>query len=366
MPKIFLLKSNNMQQSKVLSNFLDLVKIDSPSGEETRVAEFLISRLTDLGIKSSLDATGNLYAFRQGHGEPVLINAHMDTVEPGRGIKPQVINGEIVSDGSTILGADNKAALASILTALKTADPDKLRSLEILFSVREETGGGISKFDFSRLKSRTGLVPDRASPVGSVVLSSPGILNLHITVTGRSAHASQPEIAVNALNIAASAINKTRWGRIDPQTTTNIGLISGGSAMNTIPGSVKLTGEIRSFSQNKLSEVNDEIKSVFTRICNQQKAVLEFSSPKYCSAYVYAKSDPAVRQAALALKSCGINPVYEIVFGASDANTFAAHGIKVVVIGDGCENPHTVEERVSLASLDKLTQVILAYITSNS
>ena len=354
-----------MQPSKVLSTFLDLVKIDSPSGEESLVAEFLISRLDALGIKPSLDAAGNLYAYRPGLGEPVLINAHMDTVEPGRGIKPQIKDNEITSDGTTILGADNKVALASILTALESADPEKLRSLEILFSVREETNGGINKFDFSQLKSRIGLVPDRASPVGAIVLSSPGIVNMQLKISGRSVHASKPETGINALNIAVAALNKTSWGRIDDQTTTNIGIISGGSAMNTVPGQVQLTGEIRSFSPEKLKEVLNQIKTVFSDTCGQNGAVLDFSDSIFCSAYTYEESDPAVAEAASALKQCGLTPVYEKVFGASDANTLAANGIKAVVTGDGVENAHTVEEKVSVSSLDRLTEVILAYITAN-
>ena len=354
-----------MLNSPVVDTFLELVRIDSPSGQEAVLGQAIQNKLSELGISSSIDAFGNLFAKVEGRGQPVLLSAHLDTVEPGRGVKPTVEGGMIKSDGTTILGADNKAALAAILTAISQADRSKLRPLEIVFSVREETDGWISKFDFSNLTAKTGLIADRASAVGSVVLSSPWIMNLNIAVVGKPAHSSLPELAVNALTVAAKAISATKWGRIDSVTTANLGIVSGGSGMNTIPGRVDLVGEIRSFSETKLNAVQAKIKSVFSQVCSKYGAELIFDNSLYCQGYSYKKSDPAVKQIVSVLQSLNITPFYEVVFGASDANTFAANNFKVVTIGDGCTDPHTVNESISEASLEKLTQVFLAYITNS-
>jgi tripeptide aminopeptidase len=353
-----------MNNTPLVNNFLDLVRIDSPSGQEQEVASFLQQKLTHLNFRTEIDQAGNLFAANSHPGNPVLINAHMDTVEPGRGIKPQIKAGVITSDGTTILGADNKSALAAIITALEETDPEKVRPLEIIFSVREETDGGVSEFDFSKLKSRTGIVADRASRIGSIVLASPWIINLNIQITGRGAHSSLPESAINALNIASLAIIKTKWGRIDPQTTTNIGLITGGTAMNSIPENVVLVGEIRSFSQTKLNQVNEKIKSTFSEICGKFSAGLDYKSSLYCPGYKYGKKDNAVREIVKTFRSMGLTASYEIAFGASDANTMASKGISLIAVGDGCKDPHMVRESISVADLEKLKLLFLNYMTA--
>ncbi len=354
-----------MSDSLLINNFFDLVRIDSPSGEESRVALFLQDRLQKLGFITQIDTAGNLFARNSVPGEPVLLNAHMDTVEPGRGIQPRIQNGLLVSDGNTILGADNKSALAAILTALESVDSKQVRPLEILFSVREETDGGVSQFDFSALKSRTGVVADRASRVGSLVLASPWILNLNISILGKGAHSSLPESGINALTIAAKAISSAKWGRIDSQTTSNIGLISGGSAMNSIPEKVTLVGEIRSFNENKLYAVRDQILAIFQKICTKFAANLDFQSSLYCPGYKYSKKDPAVINVVNLFRKLDIKESYEVAFGASDANTITSRGIKIVAIGDGCSHPHTVKESVSISELEKLLAVFQAYIAGD-
>jgi len=245
--------------------FLTLVKIDSPSGNETEVCKFIASYLEKMGIKSKTDKVGNLFACVSGKGEPVILGAHMDTVEPGCGIKPKIEKGIIKSDGTTILGADNKIAIACILAAITKVPKENRKSLELVFSVREETNSGINEFDFSLLRGKVGLVADRASFVGVIVLSSPWIENLTVDVIGKSTHAGSPEKGINALSLASEAISKLTWGRISSKTTANIGTIKGGSAMNTIPEKIELVGEVRSFSESQLVKQVKKIRSVFTK-----------------------------------------------------------------------------------------------------
>jgi tripeptide aminopeptidase len=351
-----------MPNSDVVQTFLDIIQIDSLSGEETAMANFLQKKLQELEITSEIDQAGNLFAKIDGIGESVLLNAHLDTVEPGRGIVPQINDGIITSDGTTILGADNKAAVAAILSAVKEVGKKNLRSLELVFSVREETDSGISQFDFSKLKSKTGLVADRASEIGSIVLASPWIMNLNIKIIGTPCHAGIPENGINALTIAAQAISKTIWGRIDPKTTSNIGLITGGSAMNTIPGIVDLVGEIRSFSKSSLEAFLTETRNKFENICQMSNAKCQFNSSWYCSGYEYHPDTQAVQEVVETMKKINIKPSFETAFGASDANTFANKGINVVCIGDGCVNPHTNEESISVANLELLKNLLVEYI----
>lgn len=356
-----------MQNSRVVDIFLELVRIDSPSGAESQVAIYIKDFLKKLHLESEIDSAGNVFAaVHPGGPNPVVINAHMDTVEPGRGIKPVVENGLIKSDGSTILGADNKVALAAILAALEQADQEKLRNLELVFSVREETDGGISEFDFAKLKSRTGLVADRASAIGSIVLSSPWIVNLNISVIGHPSHAGLPEQAVNALTITAAALTRTKWGRLDDKTTANIGLIQGGSAMNTVPGKVDLVGEVRSFSAANKTAALEKITTTFRETAAEFGAAVEITVSDYCSGYSYAQTDSHVQEIVKCMGKQQITANFEQAFGASDANTFAAHGIKLVNIGDGCKEPHTVNESIAVSDLHRLFELVLAYMTSTS
>ncbi|KKR30153.1 MAG: hypothetical protein UT61_C0012G0023 [Candidatus Woesebacteria bacterium GW2011_GWA1_39_8] len=347
---------------KVTRTFIDLVKIDSPSGEEDGVRKYLIMKLSSLGIKSVTDKVGNLFVKVDGAGEPVLLSAHMDTVEPGRGIIPKVVNGVVKSDGSTILGADNKAAVAAILTVLGNL-PDSHRSLEIVFSVCEETDGGIESFDFNQLKSKIGIAPDRGSKIGNVVLAAPWIDNFEIEVHGRIVHSSVPEKGINALTAASRAMVALEWGRPDKETTTNMGIIHGGSVMNSIPSKVDLTGEVRSFSEKSLEKNIVKIRDTFEKEAKKIGAKIAFRRESYCKGYSYKKTDYSVVYFKKVCDRLKIPLSYEKSFGGSDANSFIAHGISVLNIGEGSKYPHTLREQVSEKDLFKLVELIATYIT---
>jgi tripeptide aminopeptidase len=351
--------------NNVLNSFLELIKIDSPSGEESEIREFLVNKLNNLGISSFVDKTGNLFAKTEGIGEPVILSAHIDTVEPGRKIKSEVSGGYVKSDGTTILGADNKSTLSAILCAIDLVPIQKRRPLEILFSVREETDGGINKFDFSQLKSKTGIVSDASFPVGTIILSSPWIQEIKIEVIGKAAHAGYPEAGINALTAAGKSLAGLTWGRIDDKTTSNIGLIHGGSATNTIPERVFLEGEIRSFSESIFKKRIGLIKKVFATQSEKSDTKLVFGSELYCTGYSFDKKDKAVSIAEKAIRKSGLIPRFGISFGGSDANAFNAKGIKVVNLGDGTEDSHTVNEKISVQSLNRLVKIICNYITVN-
>ncbi len=343
--------------------FFQLVKIDSPSGFESEVSLFISDWFRNQGLKPEIDRSGNLFVDIPGRNPPLILSAHMDTVEPGRGIRPRITDEIIQSGGDTILGADNKGALAAIMQSIAECPPQKNRHLEVVFSVREETDSGIGSFDFSRLESREGLIPDLGADLGYLVTASPWIMNLELEIIGKPAHASLPESAINALTVAARAISAAKWGRLNPDTVANLGLISGGTAMNTVPGRVKMVGEIRSFSQKHLTVAQDKILAGFSKITKASQAVLEFNSALYCRGYEFRPDDPSVTSIINVMKHQKLNVVPEKIYGASDSNVFAAHGFRVITIGDGCQNPHTVNERISITALNQLKDLILAYIT---
>lgn len=341
--------------NKVVDTFIDLVKIDSISGEEATIAKYISEKLKDLGINPVYDSTGNIFGKVVGQGESRLISAHMDTVEPGRGVKPRIKDGWITSDGTTVLGADNKAALAAILTALEITQNRK--NIEIVFTVREETDGGIKEFDFSCLMSKRGLIADRANKLGTIVLSSPSIIDVNIQVLGKASHAAKPEQGKNALESFLNSMQKLKLGRIDNCTTFNIGKIHGGEATNTVPALIILEGEIRSFKQSSALSVVQKLKAAFS---TNSKIRLN----PYCTGYTYAKNEAYIEELVGSMHELEIKVEYEDSFGGSDANTFIQNGIKVINIGYGAIDTHTVNERIKVSDLEKLTDIYCRYIKS--
>lgn len=355
-------KINRMEKS-IVKTFFEIVKIDSPSGYEDNVREYLKDWLDGFGVKANTDGAGNLFAKFDGVGEPLILCAHMDTVEPGRGVNPIVEDGVIKSKGDTILGADNKVAVAAIMEAINSSDPKKRHPLEVIFSVCEETYGGINKFNFSKLKAKTGIVADASFPIGHMVVTSPWIVELKIEVIGKAAHAGFPELGKNALNCVTKCISQLEWGRIDKKTTANIGLIEGGSATNTIPKRISMQGEVRSFSEKKLKKQIALIRRKFEEEAKKDGLKLKFVANPYCQGYLHRTQSSAVKLVKKAVKKTGLKFGLSKTFGGSDANSYCAKGITVIDLGDGTKHSHTVRETVSVKSLVDLTKVIANYIS---
>ncbi len=337
-----------MSTTRLISTFCDLVRIDSPSGQESEVVKFISEELKELGINSESDATGNLFARVPGVGDTVLLCAHMDTVEPGKNIQPKIHDDHITSSGDTILGADNKAWIAAIIEALKSTPKKKTRSLELLFTTREETDGGVKEFDCQKLSAKTGLIADRAAPIGTIVLSSPWVTDLVFEFRGTATHAAVPEKGVNALTKSLSILSTIPVGRVDSDTTINIGTISGGTGTNTVPDLVVARGEIRSFSR--------ESQDTWLKKINPT------SSHLYCPGYTHFTSDAFVKDIVRLHTHLGIKTDLVTALGASDANFLNSQGIKVINIGYGAENTHTISERIAVSSLEKLCSLLVKYI----
>lgn len=288
------------------------------------------------------------------------MGAHLDTVEPGRGIKPQIKGEYIVSDGTTILGADNKATLAAILHALEITPKEKMRALELVFTVREETNGGINELDFSNIKSTRGIIADSVAPTGTIIEKAPFIEDVEIKIYGKAAHASVPETAVNALLAASKAISTVPLGHVNQTTIANIGLISGGHATNTIPDSIYLKGEIRSFSEDDFEKTKELVENHFRSVVGEHGATCEITHEFYGKGYTHNRND--MEDILDIYKRIEVKPEFVDSYGASDANIYVNRGIHTVNIGDGVENAHTIEERISINSLQKLSKFFESYI----
>jgi tripeptide aminopeptidase len=356
-----------MKKSELLELFLNLCRIDSPSGEEKSVGEYIIKHLARHKISAGRDAYGNVIARVPGEGKPLVISAHLDTVEPGRGVKPVVRNGVVRSDGRTILGADDKAGLAAAIAVTQEAVDQgrRIRPLELVFTRQEETDlDGVRNLDWKQIRAREGFILDGSDDPGRITIAAPYIYNVDITVKGRAAHAGvEPEKGINALAIAADAISQLKLGRIDRQTTANIGTLAAGSASNAIPAEAVMRAEARSHSQTTALAQVEAMKGAFNRAVRRRRgAKLSFKSSLACRGYRYDKKDPLIKELKAAMAAHGWTVAWEESCGASDANVWAEKRIKAVEISVGYRDAHSTGEWIKVDDLWSVFRFLAAYI----
>jgi tripeptide aminopeptidase len=287
----------------------------------------------------------------------------MDTVEPGRGIRP-VINddGTITSDGETILGADDKAGIAAVLECLRTIIDERIphSGITVAFTIREETGlvGAKSLDPFPR--ANYGFVLDATGPPGEIVVRAPSQDKITATVHGRAAHAGvNPEAGINAIYVAARAIAAMSLGRIDPETTANIGIITGGKAVNIVPDTVYLEGEVRSLKKAKREEHTALLCGIIEKTAREAGTRADICSTLLYDGYELGENNPVVQLAVTAARRCGLTPLLTQSGGGSDANILNTRGIPTVNLAVGMENVHTTSERIKVADLVSLTRLLV-------
>ena len=344
-----------IDRDRLVKNFCDLVRIDSPSGEEETIAVELVRRLEALGLSVRRDSYGNIIA-GDGRPEPLLLSAHMDTVEPGRGIEPRVEGDRIVSDGTTILGGDCKAGVSAILEALESAAEDgtALRPLEVVFTREEEIGVvGARNLDFSMITAKEAIVFDGEGPSSRITSSSPTYIGFDLDITGRAAHAGvEPEKGISSIRIAAQIIARLPQGRLDDETTFNIGTIEGGTVRNAVPENTIVRGEFRSRNMETLDSIRLQIEEALTEVRRMYpEAVIEDHLHTEFEAYTLTDDDPATMRVKDALRSLGLKPEMRPSGGGTDGNVFRLHGISAVVVGMADNGMHTVRESVTIPDL---------------
>jgi len=360
----------------VLDLFLELLRIPSPSGEERAVADRVLAYLGECGLEASEDDSGALVGSTMGNihvalpptveGEPLFFCAHLDTVPPTDAIEPIVVDGMVRNARPTILGADNKAAVVAMVCAIgRVAMEQRAHAgVELVLTAKEEVGLlGAFAFDHTRLRASCGYVYDSAAPIGEIILGAPAAQQLKAVFHGRAAHAGMvPEEGRSSIAAASRAVADMHLGRLDEETTANIGQVSGGTAANIVPEWCTLVGEARSHDEGKLTAQVQAMQDAMTFAANLNDCAVETIWTRGYSAYRFTREDLPVRLAAAALSACGIEPFYALSGGAADANVFNTRDLQCVNLANGMAEIHTPDEHIRVDDISTMVDVTLALI----
>ncbi|MFN8159784.1 MAG: M20/M25/M40 family metallo-hydrolase [Solirubrobacterales bacterium] len=363
-----------MSATRLHERFVRLCEIRSPSGEERGIADAVAAELRGLGLEVTEDGAGkvtgagagNLLARLPGRGDRwVMFSGHLDTVPHRGGVEVALSDGIYTSAGDTILGADDKAAVAVLveLAARHAQSPPQV-GVELLLTVYEERAlGGAKAFDVSSLRSEAGFVLDHASPIGEVITSSPSYQRLDAAFEGVEAHAGiRPEDGHSAVLAAASAVASMELGRLDEETTANVGRIEGGTAANVVAGRCRIEAEARSIDPDRAAAVAGAMADACARSATEHGCDLDVRIEELFRGYRTSPSSPALGIAEAALRRCGHEPRRVASGGGSDANAMAAAGFDCVLLANGTEANHTAEESVPAESLDAMLAVCEAIL----
>ena len=356
-----------MEHQRLIDIFIDLVRINALSGNEKPVADYIKTFLSSLNYNPFQDNsyiktnsnTGNVIC-RCGTGGDFLLLSHMDTAAETQKINPIVMDDRIVTDGTTILGSDNRAGIAAILYSIEKAKKENinLRDFTVAFTTCEETTLGGSKNIELNGNIKKGFVFDSSYRPGKFIYSSCGAKTFNIVVKGKAAHSGiEPEKGINSIAVTANAISKTRQGRIDEDTTVNIGRISGGGGINIVPEKCIIDGEIRSFNTDTVEIISNEIKQTFEKEADKLNASVTFTDYWDFEPYSHSLEDEVILEIKQAIEATGIEATPVISFGGSDANSLNAKGIKAVNIGIGAQNPHSVDEFILIEDLIRTAEI---------
>jgi tripeptide aminopeptidase len=362
----------------VVGLFTELAAIPSPPGSEREVADRVAAYLQDLGLVVSEDDAGDRIGANAGNllarlapssangGTPIFLCAHLDTVQPTGPLEPVVEDGVIRNAGGTILGADNKAAVAVMLEAVRLilSENRPHAGIELLFTPKEEVGlQGAKAFDSDRLEAGVGFVFDHAAPIGEVMLGAPYARALEVTMRGRAAHAGMaPEEGRSAIAAAARAITDFRLGRLDDETTANVGLIQGGTAKNIVPDHCSFSIDVRSHDERKLADLVQEMLETITFAAALEQCEAETTVDESYRGYRLARGDLPVRMACAALEREGFEPRLALGGGGADANVFNERGRPCVNLANGMTAIHTPDEHIAVADLERMVDVTLALV----
>ena len=363
----------DINKERLLKTFTELLQVNSPSFLEKEIGALLERKLRERGCRVTIqkyDKSFNLIAFKKGNTpgvQSLLLSGHMDTIEPTEGIQFSIQADRVSSTGNTVLGADDKSALAQILEALSVLQEKNLPhgDIEIVFTSAEEKGlFGAKNLDFKRIRSRFGLVLDSGGSVGKLVVAAPTHITYEMRIIGKAAHAGiEPEKGISAIRVAAEVISAVPNGRISTGTTANIGIIKGGTATNVVPKEVVIHGELRSHDDKTLQNIKRDIFDTARRIVKKNKAGINISEHEEYKSFRIDESDSFLQFMDGVAKSCRITPSHVITGGGSDANIFNKQAIKTINLSTGMQKVHSNEEYILLKDLYKGSLLVLNAIT---
>lgn len=364
-----------INSQRLIDEFIKYVKISSPSKSEKEFAEFLKVELEKLGFEVRFDDTmeqtgcnvGNLIAKLKGtKGEPILFSCHMDTVSPGIDVKPIISDSIIKSDETTILGADDKAGIASIIEAVKTIKENNIEhpDIELAFSVCEELGlNGAKALDYSVYSAKHAFVLDSGGDPGQVIIQGPAQSKMNFTVIGKAAHAGVcPEEGISAIMVASEAISNMKLLRIDSETTANLGKIEGGTVTNIVTDKVYVTSEARSLKDDKLDSQVKHMIECFEKAAEKFGAKVEIENNRMYSSFLIDENAPIVQDVFVACNNIGLKPFTAASGGGSDTNIINGKGKIAVNLGIGEKKPHALQEHIYIKDLENTARLVMELI----
>lgn len=365
-----------INQERIVNEFLKYVQIDSPTKREAKFADFIVEELKALGFEVYIDDagekagsnTGNVIAKMEGNKdvETVLFSCHMDTVSPGEGIKPIIKDGVIYSDGTTILGGDDKAGIAAVIEAIKVMKENNIEHgpIEVVFSIYEEGGlFGAKNVDYSKLSSKRAFILDSGGSPGEIIIQGPAQDKINAKFIGKPAHAGLvPEDGISAIQVASKAITEMNLLRIDEETTANIGVIQGGEATNIVCPEVEIKAEARSLVNEKLDQQTAHMIECMEKAAESFGAKVEIDASRMYPAFSIDEEDEIVKLVKKACENMGAESYTKASGGGSDTNIFNANGLKAVNLGVGMKKAHTLEEHLKIEDLVNSARLVLEII----
>ncbi len=366
-----------MWKEEIIKDFIKLVTYDSVSFSERKTADWIITKLEDMGMEVWEDQagllyggdTGNIFAKLKGNieGPPILFSAHMDVVEPGIH-KKAIVEGDgiIHSQGNTVLGADDICGILEIIYGISLLQEKNIdhRDIEVLFTIAEEVyGKGIEQFDFNKITAKEAYVLDLSGPVGSAVRKAPSIISFQVEVMGKSAHAGfEPEKGIHAISVVSNAISQITLGHVDNETTLNIGKIQGGIATNIVPNLCTCSGEVRSYSHEKALKVIENVTQIFEASAREVGATVKVKSEIHLMAYEISESALPIQRFIKACELIGLSGDVGYTFGGSDNNILVEKGLEGIVLSCGMYKVHSTEEYTTIEDLHKGAELVAALI----
>lgn len=369
-----------VQKERIVAEFMELIKIDSETKFETEISKVLKQKFEAFGLEVTEDdvaekighGAGNLFAWLPASpGEEdvpvILFTSHMDTVSPGIGIKPRLdADGYIRSDGTTILGADDKAGISAMLEALRVMKEQGKPhgAIQFVITTGEESGLiGSRAMDGSRLRAKFGYALDSNGAIGDIAVAAPTNSRQYITIRGKAAHAGvNPEDGISAIQVASKAVSRMKLGRIDSETTANIGRFEGGGEVNIVTDTIKIYAEARSQVQEKMDRQIEAMRVAVESAAQEYGAEFEFVTTTIYPAYSHGDNDEVVQVAKAAIEAIGLKPHTFSSGGGSDANMFNGNGVPTVNLAVGYEHIHTTKEQLKADDLVKTAELVLSIV----
>ncbi len=348
---------------RLLQGFVDILSVDSYWGNEDRVVAIIQPRLEAAGVVCRRDQIGNLICRWPANGKdstPIMLNAHMDTVLPTPEMKPVVKADAVYSDGSSVLGADDKAGVAAIVEAVAMVDEAGLPHgpIDLVFTVGEDVGQfGAAAFDPNDVESRVALVLDFGGPVGVICDRQAASCNFDVTFHGNAAAAAHPETGKSAVSMMSRAIDRMPLGPVDELTVANVGIVSGGEARNIIPPKAKMVAQARALTQAALDKQVAAMRKALEDGAAAFGGRVEIETVQRFKPTRFGHDHPALQVAWAGVQAAGLEPQFVHTFGGSDAQNFNEKGIDSAILGTGYQDIHSVNEWMPHAELRKLTQV---------